>query len=99
MVFSATFSPESQKIVSASYDKTMQVWSVASLATGNCEHTVTEHIREVTSAAFSPDGLKVVSASYDERVRVWNTATGVCDQSMDGHTGPVTSAAFSPTTG
>jgi tricorn protease-like protein len=92
-VLSAAFSPEGQKIVSASADKTVRVWSAA---TGDCEQTMTGHTSTVTSAAFSPDGLKIVSASYDRTVRVWDVASGNCEQTMTGHTGMVLSAAFSP---
>jgi WD40 repeat protein len=96
-VTSAAFSPEGQKIVSASNDKTVRVWSAA---TGDCEQTMTGHTSTVFSAAFSPDGLKIVSASGDYRgdhntVRIWSVVTGECEQSMTGHTGGVSSAGFS----
>ena len=70
---SARFSPDGLKIVSASRDKTVQVWDAAS---GNCEQKMTGHIDRVMSAVFSPDGLKIVSASADNTVRVWSTASG-----------------------
>ena len=72
LVNSAQFSPDGLKIVSASYDKTVRVWSVAS---GNCKQTMMGHSAEVRSAAFSPDGRHVVSASRDSTVWVWEVAT------------------------
>jgi WD40 repeat protein len=51
-VNSAQFSPDSQKIVSSSADKTVRVWSAAS---GSCEQTMTGHTVWVCSVAFRPD--------------------------------------------
>jgi len=72
-VMSAAFSRDGQKIVSASWDKSVRVWSAV---TGECEQTLVGHSDEVTSAHFSPDGLKIVSASDKDGVRVWSVVTG-----------------------
>eukprot|EP01046_Picozoa_sp_COSAG06_P042896 COSAG06_NODE_5539_length_3417_cov_6.462327_1_plen_142_part_10 len=62
-VYSACFSPDGAKIVSASGDMTVRVWNPA---TGECELTLKEHSYAVNSACFSPDGAKIVSASSDQ---------------------------------
>ena len=62
-VNSAQFSPDGLKIVSASDDKSVRVWSAV---TGECEQTLEGHSESVMSAQFSPDGLKIVSASGDQ---------------------------------
>ena len=67
-VYSAQFSPDGTNIVSASEDKAVRVWSVA---TGECVQTLEGHSGWVFSAQFSPDGTNIVSASADETVRVW----------------------------
>ena len=66
-VYSAQFSPDGTNIVSASWDKTVRVWSVA---TGECVQTLEGHSDGVFSAQFSPDGTNIVSASGDKTVRV-----------------------------
>jgi WD40 repeat protein len=48
-VFSVAFSPEGQKIVSASYDRTVRVWDAA---TGESRQALAGHAGEVTSAQF-----------------------------------------------
>jgi hypothetical protein len=58
-VRSAAFSRDGQKIVSASMDESVRVWSAV---TGECEQTLAGHSGEVNSAAFSRDGQKIVSA-------------------------------------
>ena len=80
-------------LVSASADKTLRLWNVA---TGECEQTLAGHSETVWSAGFSPDGTKVVSASADKTLRLWNVATGECEQTLAGHSRGVRSAEFSP---
>ncbi|MCP4699604.1 MAG: hypothetical protein GY862_22555, partial [Gammaproteobacteria bacterium] len=67
-VNSAAFSPDSQKIVTASDDKTAKVWDVQ----GKELASLSGHQDGVNSAAFSPDSQKIVTASDDKTVKVWN---------------------------
>ena len=92
-VRSAQFGPDGQKIVSASDDRTVRVWSAVS---GELEQTLKGHSEAVKSAQFGPDGQKIVSASWDKTVRVWSAVTGELEQTLEGHSGLVLSAQFGP---
>jgi hypothetical protein len=69
MVFSAVFSPDGGRILTASADKTAQLW------TPNGRHLVTlsGHTARVHSAVFSADGLRILTASDDGTARLWTT--------------------------
>ena len=94
-VNSASFSPDGQKIVSASEDCSVRIWDVVK---GECVFRLRRfgHSSRVTSASFSLDGLKVVSGSGDQTVRIWDAVTGECEQTLEGHSDYVNSASFSP---
>jgi hypothetical protein len=67
-VRSAQFSPDGQRILTASEDKTARVWDAAS------GRSIGEPMKleyGLYSAQFSPDGQRVVTASVDKAARVW----------------------------
>jgi WD40 repeat protein len=68
MVVSAQFSPDSGRVVTASYDGTARVWDAA---TGKVLAVLRGHAGEVTSAQFSLDGKKVVTAGVDGKARLY----------------------------
>jgi WD40 repeat protein len=70
-VNSAAFSPDGDRIVTASDDGTARVWS----ADGEQLAVLEGHTAGITSAAFSPDGSQVVTASDDSTARVWHVYT------------------------
>ena len=92
-VMSVAFSPDGQRLASASSDKTVKVWDAA---TGQESLTLKGHTGRVWSVAFSPDGQRLASASFDKTVKVWDAATGRELLTLKGHTGAVWSVAFSP---
>jgi len=71
--FACAFSPDGQRIVSASYDFTLKVWDAES---GAVRRTLAGHGDPVSACAFSPDGRRIVSASMDSTLRVWDAGSG-----------------------
>jgi WD40 repeat protein len=92
-VTAVAFSLDGQLIVSASADRTVRVWEVA---TGRCYSTLEGHSDYVKAVAFSPDRQLIASASADSTVRVWEAATGRCRSTVEGLSSWVTTVAFSP---
>ena len=66
-VTSVAFSPDGQRIVSGSADKTVKIWNANS---GKELHTLTGHDNAVGTVAFSPDGQRIVSGRADKTVKI-----------------------------
>jgi len=93
-VTAVTWSPDSTRIASASYDKTVRIWNVS---TGDNLFTYRGHSDRVLSVAWSPDGKRIASASTDRTVQVWDAATGNRIFTHAGHTSrQVNAVAWSP---
>src|SRR5579864_4108387 len=89
----SVFSPDGQRILTASWDHTARVWNAAD---GHLLATLQGHAGPVLFAAFSPDGQHIVTASGDHTARVWNTADGRLLATLKGHSDKVARAEFSP---
>ncbi|KAJ1718011.1 Lissencephaly-1, partial [Coemansia biformis] len=83
----------SDKLVSASRDKTVKVWE---LSTGYCIRTLSGHTAWVRGISVSPDARMICTASNDQSVRLWDPATGECKGDMRGHENVVEAAKFAP---
>lgn len=66
-VMSVAFSPDGQRLASASLDNTIKIWDAT---TGDCQATLEGHSNAVISIAFSPDGQRLASASRDSAVKI-----------------------------
>lgn len=91
-VFTAVFSSDGTKVVTASADKTARVWDAGE---GKEVAVLRGHEEEVITAALSPDGSRVLTASWDGSARVWDAATGIELVVLRGHTQSVRTATFS----
>ena len=91
----AAFSPDGNRIVTASEDKTARIWDVATRR--QIGEPLRGHQDGIRSAAFSPDGKRIVTASWDKTARIWDAATGKpIGEPLKGHEEAVNSASFSP---
>jgi WD40 repeat protein/serine/threonine protein kinase len=66
------FSPDGKLLASASLDKTVKLWSLASPG----KELTLQHEAPVWAISFSWDGRFLASGSGDGFVRIWNPATG-----------------------
>ncbi|KAH8810513.1 quinon protein alcohol dehydrogenase-like superfamily [Flagelloscypha sp. PMI_526] len=94
-VYSVAFSPDGQRIVSGSSDKTLRLWDATTgIIIGEPLHGHSDSVRCV---AFSPDGKRIVSGSMDKTLRIWDATTGaVIGEPLRGHSDSVRAVAFSP---
>ena len=94
-VADVAFSPDGERIASASFDGAVRVWSAN---TGKqIGPPLIGHTDAVTSVAFSPDGKRLASSSGDGTVRFWDVVAGrQIGAPLTGHSGAVYTVAFSP---
>ncbi|MEP7187650.1 MAG: protein kinase, partial [Roseiflexaceae bacterium] len=79
--------------LTASRDKTLILWDIAS---GKQLQVFQGHTGVVRKVAFSPDCRKAVSAAQDKSVILWDIASGQALHTLAGHTDEVHAVAFSP---
>ncbi|MBD2543659.1 WD40 repeat domain-containing protein [Planktothricoides raciborskii] len=72
-ILSVAISPDGNRLVSGSADKTIKVWD---LNQGNLIHTLKGHDSWVTAVAITADGKNIISGSTDKSIRVWDLNTG-----------------------
>ena len=93
-VFCCNFNPQSNLVVSGSFDESVRIWDVR---TGKCLKTLPAHSDPVSAVHFNRDGSLIVSSSYDGLCRIWDTASGQCLKTLiDDDNPPVSFVKFSP---
>ena len=98
-VHSVTFSPDGRRLASASLDKNVKIWD---LATGKEIRTIAGQNQIVTCVAWSGDSRLLASGSgiWDEsrpgEVKVWDATTGRNLVNLAGSRAAIRAVAFSP---
>lgn len=87
------FSPDGNRLISGSADKTGRIWDVRSRKT---LHVLKGHTDHIYAVAFSPDGKKAVTGSNDHTLRLWDAEAGSLIKVLRGHGDKVQSVAFTP---
>ncbi|MEM1002107.1 MAG: hypothetical protein AAGH46_05620, partial [Bacteroidota bacterium] len=91
-VHDVIYSPDGQKIATASADGTANLWS----ADGKLLNTLAGHRDGVVAVQFSPDnGDLIATGSYDHTVKLWSSSTGDLLTTLRGHQDRVTSLSMS----
>ena len=92
-VTSVAFVPDGRTALSASRDKTVKLWDLAS---GNSIRTLAGHTNSVNSVAIAPDGRIALSGSSDSTLRLWDLASGRTIRTLTGHYSAVYSVTIAP---
>ncbi|MEG5033040.1 AAA-like domain-containing protein [Microcoleus sp. AT3-D2] len=87
----ASFSPDSQTIVTATDDNYIKLWQT----NGTLQAILTGHTDKIRMAIFSPSGQMIVSASNDQTLKIWQK-DGKLIHDIKGHSAQITSVSFSP---
>src|SRR5262245_48069529 len=92
-IYDLAFSPDGERLASASQDKTVRIWNVA---TGETLKVLEGHEALVHGVAWSPDGKQVVTGSYDKTARIWSVASGKTIAVMRDSQGDLNTVAWRP---
>ena len=88
LIYTASFSPSEQQLVTASSDNTAKVWNVD----GSLRHTL-QHDDILAYAAYSHKGDRLITCGRDRKAIIWG-ANGQQIMPLEGHEGTVRFALF-----
>ncbi|XP_077917425.1 WD repeat-containing protein 38 [Halichoerus grypus] len=92
-VNSSAFSPDGQRLLTASEDGCVYGWETQS---GRLLWRLTGHAGPVKFCRFSPDGRLFATTSHDCTIRLWDVAEAKCLSVLKGHQRSVETVSFSP---
>lgn len=85
-VVALAFSPDGQRLLTGSTDRSVRLWDVA---TGEPVGEPLMHSSATWAVGFSPDGQTILAGGRDGRLRFWDTATGLSICSIRAHQGAI----------
>ena len=99
-IYSATFSPNGNSVLTVSNDGIARIWQADDSKTTNTQIVFSTpypgHSPWVYSATFSPNGIQILTTAFREHTpRIWNAAGYGTPINLTGHTVPVISTTFS----
>jgi WD40 repeat protein len=98
-VYALAWSPDSNFIVSAGGDQTVQISNGDNgtpRPTFFKDHQRKDHVNRVFAVSWSPDGTSIASGDEDGNVYVWRTTGRKTFFKYSGHKGAVNAVAWSP---
>ncbi|WP_164015243.1 TIR domain-containing protein [Pyxidicoccus trucidator] len=95
-VFSAAFSPDGSRILTASHDRTVRIWDAATGAPLVTLPTYIDYLDMLMAAGFSPDGSGILTASSNGTATLWDSTSGVALATFYGHSDALRAISFSP---
>lgn len=93
VVYDAAFLPDGQSAVTASFDRTLKLWD---LATQKPVRTMEGHTGIVLSVAVSADGTLIASGASDNTVRLWDVPKNVPLNTIAAHDAAASAVAVTP---
>jgi eukaryotic-like serine/threonine-protein kinase len=94
IIWSIAFTPAGDRLVTASWDKTVRVWD----AQTGVEALKLKHFNtaRIWSAAVSPDGKLLAAAGAERTIWLWNLESGNIIRELRGHGATINHLAFHP---
>jgi WD40 repeat protein len=80
-------------LATASYDKLIKLWDVAS---GKEINTLRDHVDSIYALAFTPDGKRLVSGAADRSVKIWDVSSGARLYTLSDPTDGINTLVLSP---
>ena len=93
VILDQAFSPDSSRLATTSFDKTVKVWDLAS---GKSIADIVDHSDMVQCVAFAPGGETIATGSMDKTVKLSDGKTGEGELTLNPELEAMLAVAFSP---